>query len=182
MTFAVRLALLLVAMTASVAAADEPRAAFALKDGWVELALQQDGKPVADASVQIIDDKGQPFGDGETGPSGQASFPAPRGASFTLEIKAAGRTSDPIRLYMMDQRLEPARVLLSYGLRPCCRFKSQSDTPTEPAPETTPTEPAPSLTKRVLLVAILGGVPLLAAIFFVQKRRRAGAALPSPKE
>ncbi len=175
MAAALRFALMLVAITASVAGADEPRAAFVLKDGWVELALKQDGKPIADAAVQIIDEKGTPFGEGETGATGQASFPAPRGTSFTLEIKSAGRTSDPIRLHMMEQRLEPARVLLSYGLRPCCRFKSQSDEPTPEAPTEAAAEAVPIQTPylyRVLLVGMIVWLPWLAVAFLVRKYRR----------
>jgi hypothetical protein len=178
MTKVSRLVLLLLALALSATCrADEPRAAFTAKNGWVDLALQQDGKPVADAVVQIIDEKGTPFGEGETGATGQASFPMPRGASFLVEIKADGRTSDPIRLHVSDARIEPARVLLSYGLRPCCRFKTTNE---EPPPVIPPTAPAESsLTNRIVWGVGLAGVTLAAAAYFVQKRR---SSSPLPKE
>jgi len=108
----------------------EPQASFALKKGWVEVTLRKNGKPLANAKVQVIDEAGKNFADGETGDDGQAAFPMPRGASFAVEIKAGEKTSDPIRLYKSDGGIAPARVLLSYGLRPCCRSKGRDDTVT----------------------------------------------------
>ena len=179
--FAPLLAALAILVQEPRCGADEPRAAFVLKNGWVDLALKHEGKPVADATIQIVDEKGTPFGEGETGPTGQASFPMPRGASFTLEIKAAGRTSDPIRLHVVESHIEPARVLLSYGLRPCCRFKSTNEEPPPAATPTVPAEPSPSLTKWIVLGVLLAGVPLGAAAYFVQKRWRSDGLSPLPK-
>ncbi len=98
----------------------EPRIAFAVKDGFVEFALRQNGEPIADAIIEITDDKGRKFS-GESGPDGEGAFPSQNSASFTVEIKTGARTADPIRLYKTADGIEPARVLLSYGLRPCCR-------------------------------------------------------------
>ena len=112
--------------------AAEPQAAFAFKDGWVEFAVRQDGQPVANALIQVIDERGTDFAQGETGEEGQAAFPLPRGSWFMVEIKTGNRSADPIRLYKMDEGIEPARVLLSYGLRPCCRFKSAPTAATDP--------------------------------------------------
>src|SRR5581483_2280836 len=122
-----RLGVLLLAIHAARAAAAEPQAVFVLKNGWVTLALQQDGRPLADAVVEITDERGTKFGEGQTGQDGRAEFPAPRGTSFLVEVKSQGRAADPIRLYKLDAGVAPGRVLLSYGLRPCCRFKAPRD-------------------------------------------------------
>ena len=103
--------------------AAEPQVAFTLKKGWVEFAVRREGKPVADALIQVLDERGNQFAEGETGPEGEASFPLPAGSFFTVEIKTGARTADPIRLFKTVEGVEPARVLLSYGLRPCCRSR-----------------------------------------------------------
>jgi hypothetical protein len=106
----------------SMASAHEPQAAFVLKGNWVECLVEQDGRPAANAALVILDAQGNKFADGETDDTGLAQFPAPAGSSFTVEIKTAGaKTADPIRIMRAGSRIEPARVLLSYGLRPCCR-------------------------------------------------------------
>lgn len=108
--------------SAGVVRAHEPQAAFVLKGNWVECLVDQDGRPAANATLVILDAQGNKFADGETDDTGLAQFPAPAGSSFTVEIKTAGaKTADPIRIMKVGSRIEPARVLLSYGLRPCCR-------------------------------------------------------------
>jgi hypothetical protein len=148
----------------------EPQATFTLKNGWVEFALRKDGRPVANATIQVINEHGKNLGDGETGENGQTAFPLPPGASFVVvEIKAGERTADPIRLYKRDSSVEPARVLLSYGLRSCCRsIKPQGEViivsePTETAHE----EPMP----WHFAVPVIAGLSVAAAILFVVWRR-----------
>jgi hypothetical protein len=127
--------------------AAEPQASFTHKNGWVEVALCKDGMPVANATIDITNPHGINIASGEV-EKGQAGFPLPPGASFVIvEIKIGEKTADPIRLYKHDAGVEPARVLLSYGLRPCCRsiktpregttLASQGETPPvyeEPTP------------------------------------------------
>lgn len=115
--------------------AEEPRVAFALKKGWVDFTLLREGKPVQDALVRILDAAGNNFAEGQTGPDGQGGFPMPRGPGLTLEIKTGNKTADPIRLLRNGDSLQPAKVLLSYGLRPCCRFLPGKE-PKGPTPET----------------------------------------------
>ncbi len=104
--------------------AGEPQVTFALKAGWVEFSARQDGKPIDGAILVILDERGGKIAEGETGPSGETAFPMPTGgASCIVEIKTGARTADPIRLVKTEAGVEPARVLLSYGLRPCCRSK-----------------------------------------------------------
>jgi hypothetical protein len=144
----------------------EPQVAFTLKKGWVEFAVRRDGKPVADALIHVIDERGNQFAEGETGPDGDAAFPAPPGASFIVEIKTGERTADPIRLFKTAGGVEPARVLLSYGLRPCCRSISRG----EPLIVGTPTEPgvAPEESTSVgpWLAGILGGLIAITLLCF----------------
>jgi hypothetical protein len=114
--------------------------AFVLKRGWVAFTLQQNGQPVPDASVLVIDEGGRQFAEGETGAEGRGEFPLPPGQSFLVEFKVGSRRADPIRLQRSGdgKRVEPANVLLSFGLRPCCRVVSrreQVETP-EPSPAT----------------------------------------------
>ena len=148
----------------------EPQAAFVLnKRGWVEFALRQDGRAVANATIQIIDDQGVNFAEGETGDEGETAFPLPRGAFCVVEIKVGKRTADPIRLYKSDKSIVPARVLLSYGLRPCCRFKDRSEVTTVETALEPPDVPNESLRLGSFLAAVVAGLSIAALIVFVVK-------------
>ncbi len=127
---------LLVSGAAAPCNAAEPQVAFTLKKGWVGFAIEQDGKPVPSAIVRAFDEHGHNFAEGETGDEGRGEVPQPRGASFTIEIKVGKRVADPIRIRRAGKGVEPANVLLSFGLRPCCRVPSQgwSFKPPEPMP------------------------------------------------
>lgn len=148
--------------------AHEPQAAFALKGGWVECKVEQDGRPLGNAGLVILDGHGNKFADGETDDSGLGQFPAPAGASFTLEIKTGTKTSDPIRLLKVGSRIEPATVLLSYGLRPCCRGLVNRDTSWKAAGKVAPSGDE-------LLYWIVGAVAvcaLLGAVVFMRMPKR----------
>jgi hypothetical protein len=118
--------------------AAEPQVAFAVKTGWLEFTLRQNGEPVPDATVLVFDEDGRQFAEGETGDQGRGQFPLPRGQAFHVEIKLGGRTADPIRLRRSGdgKSVVPANVLLSFGLRPCCRVVPRSERveAQEPAP------------------------------------------------
>jgi hypothetical protein len=107
------------------APAAEPQVEFEVKDGWVEFVLTQDDKPVPDAVVQVYDGNGGKFAFGEPGAEGRGTFPLPSGPEFRVEIKVGGRTADLIRLTVTESRVTPDRVLLSFGLAPCCRVPSR---------------------------------------------------------
>jgi hypothetical protein len=152
------ISLFVAASLVAPASAGEPHVTFALKGRWVEFTVQQAGKPVADAILQVIDEQGKPFAEGQTGPEGESAFPLPGGSSFTVEIKTGPRTADPIRLFKTGEGIEPARVLLSYGLRPCCRSNLRkepviTDTPGEPEPP-----PRGSILPWLCAAALLLGV------------------------
>lgn len=155
----------------------EPQAAFTLnRSGWVEVALRQEGRPVANATIQIIDDQGGNFAEGETGEEGETAFPLPRGDFCVVEIKIGKRTADPIRLYKFDKRIEPARVLLSYGLRPCCRFKDRGEVETVETALESPDVPIESYGMWSILAAVGAGFSIAVLIFFMAKGRFASAS------
>ncbi len=99
----------------------EPHVTFKVEDGWIALTLRKQGQPIADADLRIIDERGGAFASGQTGVSGESTFPMPPGKSFLVEVKIGERISDPIRIYQKGAEVEPSRVLLSFGLKPCCR-------------------------------------------------------------
>lgn len=116
-----------------VGAAAEPQVDFSLKAGWVECGVTKDGEPVRDAVFHIISASGSKFAEGETDDRGQGQFPVPPGKWFIVEIKTGTRTADAIRLVHDSDGIQPAKVLLSYGLRPCCRVLAKKDATPKPA-------------------------------------------------
>lgn len=100
----------------------EPQVVFQVKDGWVEFTVRHDGEPCAEATVNVLDQAGKKFAEGETGLDGQGVFPLPAGSFFIVEFKVGKRTADPVPLRRTRDGVEPSRVLLSYGLLPCCRI------------------------------------------------------------
>lgn len=119
------------------AQASEPVVAFAANGGFLEMTLTHDGKAI-EAIVELRDEKGVPIV-GETD-KGEATIPLPAGESYVIEIKTGERTADPIRLYRTATGVEPSRVLLSYGLRPCCRSKVVREPIIAGAPDPPPVE------------------------------------------
>ncbi len=163
--------------------AAEPQVTFALKAGWVDCSVRQDGKPIAGAVIQILDERGVKFAEGETGPGGETAFPMPAGSSCIVEIKTGERTADPIRLIKSDGGVEPARVLLSYGLRPLCRSKLIKP---EPIIAGFPNEPPVEMKESNNLLAALAAVLFAAGIVIGQiwwlRRRFRTATNFLPKE
>lgn len=159
---------------------EEPQVAFVLKDGWVELVLRQHGKPLADARMQVTDERGRNFAQGETGKDGEAGFPLPRGNSFIVEFKTGERMADPIRLARVDDEVQPARVLLSYGLRPCCRFKGRPEAVIEPTETEVPAAPVVSPT-WLWIAALPIGIALVAVLLFMMTRQFHDVSSPCPR-
>jgi hypothetical protein len=98
-----------------------PRASFALEHGWVQVQVRQEKGPVADARIRVFDDAEQVFAEGETDEQGVGSFPA-RGHTCRIGITINGKECDLIPLHLDGKTAEPARVLLTFGTRPCCRM------------------------------------------------------------
>jgi hypothetical protein len=149
----------------------EPQATFVLKQGWVKFAVRKDGRPVGNVTIEIIDENGVRVASGDTGPESETEFPLPPGASFVVEIKVGDRTADPIRLFKSGRNVEPGRVLLSYGLRPCCRSIKTRDEATVGTPIETPTVPSEEPTRWHLLVPVFAGVLIAGLVAFVFWRR-----------
>jgi len=160
------------------ARAAEPQIAFVVKEGWVDFTLKQDAEPVSDAQVKIFDQNGHKFAEGETGTDGHGTFPMPTGDLFIAEIQIGERTADPIRICRYGEGVEPDRVLLTFGLRPCCtaelRRKSRklndAGTPSE----------TPLWANRMTLT-IIGSIAVscLFAVFLTRLRSRRGI-VPEP--
>jgi hypothetical protein len=141
----IRLATVVLVTAAIVAAspAAEPEVAFGVKDGWVEMTLTRDDRPVPDARIKVFDHQGGTFADGETGPDGRGEFPLPPGDSFRVEIVVEGRTADPIPLTRVDDHVVPGRVLLSFGLSPCCKVPKRGRASGPEPPGSAPVSPGP---------------------------------------
>ncbi len=153
--------------------ASEPVVAFAANGGFLELTLKRDGKAI-DAIVELRDEKGTPIL-GET-ENGEATIPLPAGASYTIELKTGERTADPIRLYRTPTGVEPSRVLLSYGLRPCCRTKVQREPIIAGAPDPAPEPEEPRWWDwRLVLAGIVGIWLAITLPFLFAKLMRRGA-------
>lgn len=106
--------------------AAEPQISFAVKNRWVKFTLTHDDQPVTNGMVRVLDGGGNSFAEGETGDNGQGEFPLPPGRLFRVEIKIGNRTADLIPITSIaGNRVIPDRVLLSFGLAPCCRMVSR---------------------------------------------------------
>ncbi len=148
------LAILLALGFDSFCCSGEPRATFAFQSGWVEMSLLKDGKPVEGATVQIDDEHGTRFAKGETDESGKAAFPVPNGPWWTVDIVTGGRSADPIRLFKTETGVEPGRVLLSYGVRPCCRGKSPRTSVSSDPPDESPPSGAGGVFPGIMLIVM----------------------------
>ena len=128
-------------LSATTVLTAEPQISFAVKNRWVQFTLTHDDKPVTNGMVRVFDSFGNTFAEGETGTNGQGEFPLPSGHQFRVEIKIGDRAADPIPVTSIGgNRIVPERVLLSFGLAPCCRIVSRglverATTVIEPPPE-----------------------------------------------
>lgn len=155
------------------ARAAEPEIAFNVVDGWVDLKLTQDDKPLPGAKVLVLDSRGGKFADGETGPDGSGEFPMPPGTQFRVEVKIGDRTADMILLTQVDGIVVPKSVLLSFGLAPCCRFSSRSATIAEEE-QAAPTAKVRDFPVASWLQGTVGvGLAVLGAAILVRHERRA---------
>jgi hypothetical protein len=134
------LALLVSANTAQTA---EPQISFTVKNRWVKFNLTHDETPVTNGMVRVFDGFGNTFAEGETGTNGQGEFPLPSGHQFKVEIKIGERTADLIPVTSIGgNRVVPNRVLLSFGLAPCCRIVSRGVVEKQTATVLSPHEPS----------------------------------------
>ncbi|HEY7155617.1 MAG TPA: hypothetical protein VH575_16770 [Gemmataceae bacterium] len=106
------------------ATASEPHVAFEVSKDRLRFALTHDEKPVANAGVRVFDGI-LVCAVAESGPDGRGEFVMPSGRLFSVEIKIGDRTVDRIFLKKTGDQVFPSRVLLSFGLAPCCRMPSR---------------------------------------------------------
>ncbi len=92
-----------------------------MNDGWIAFSLTHDEKPVVNAKVRVLDTRNGVFAEGEPEPEGRGKFPMPLSRYFLVEAKVGERFADPILLTKGGNSVAPDTVLLSFGLRPCCR-------------------------------------------------------------
>jgi len=152
------LALSVLALPAVAAA--EPRVAFTVEDGWLRFAVRQDDKPVADAAVSVFTEQGAPWAKGETGDNGKGGFPLPRGDEVLVELKLGEKTADLITLRRTGDGVEPAEVLVTFGLRPCCRVPSRGGV-YQPGPDVSPASSGRWLAWTVMSGCLLVGGSLV---------------------
>ncbi len=146
----------------AVGLAAEPRAAFSVESGWLQFAVTQDGQPVPAAAVAVFNEQGTPWASGETDAEGRGSFPLPRGDSLLVELKVGSRSADLITLRRTAEGVVPANVLLSFGLRPCCRVPSRGGVyRPEAEVEITPASRLRWLPLTAMAACLLAGVSLL---------------------
>jgi hypothetical protein len=115
-------ALILLGLMAAPVWASEPVVAFRVEEGWVRFAVTRDDQPVRDVTLRVVDRPGAPFVEGEADEQGVGSFPAPASADCVVTFTLAGQEADPMLIQFADKksRVEPERVLLTFGRRPCC--------------------------------------------------------------
>lgn len=166
---------------ASPAAAREPQVTFVVKDGWVEMTVTQDDKPVADALIRVFSATGHKFAEGETGPGGRGEFPLPPGHSFRVEIKIGDRTADPILLTPIDDHVVPTNVLLSFGLAPCCRVPPRGGVFGSKSPTESPLNTATSSLGSMPVWMQAGGAVVftILGVFILFGSRRSTSKEPS---
>jgi hypothetical protein len=106
----------------------EPQIAFQVKGKWLSLTVTQAGQPLPDVGVEVFSATAQKFAAGETDDAGQGQFPLPPGPYCHLEVRVGVRVADTIKLQLLGDRVLPGAVLLSFGLKPCCRVPSRGST------------------------------------------------------
>src|SRR3954469_22529686 len=125
-------------LAAGQCAAARPEASFALVDGWIEARIEQDGKPVAGARVEVFDVIGAPFAQGETAEQGVGTFPRPRGHTCRLAVTIGGKPCDSVLLPFEGESASPPRVQLTFGDRSCCRTTGRGRPPYDEEPDAQP--------------------------------------------
>ncbi len=135
------------------------------------MGLRKEARGIADAEVRIFDERGGSFGTGQTGSNGDSEFPLPPGKAFHVEIKVGDKFCDPIRLFNHGDKVEPSRVLLSFGLKPCCRnvFAKESE---EGSPSEAPIEIEPPLSTAMFVIGEISLLTLAAGVCFLAYRRK----------
>lgn len=125
----------LVCMAASPALADDapapnpPIARFELEDGWVNVSLERDGKPVPNARMKVLVDKGafdkQLWAEGELEDVGRGTFPRPPGKYCQVVFDLGDGPVAPIPLNFLSDGLVPTESPVRDGKSVCCLVPSR---------------------------------------------------------
>jgi hypothetical protein len=158
-------ALAVLLLAAGQCAAAKPEASFALVDGWIEARVEQDGKPVAGARVEVFDVIGAPFAQGETAEQGIGTFPRPKGHTCRLAVTIGGKPCESVLLTFEGESVSPARVQLTFNDRSCCRTSGRGQPPFDDEPDFDPPG-------RVALLLAAGGCCLSGAFALALSLRR----------
>lgn len=116
----------LIALVATVApsagedAPSLPTATFEVEDGWVNVRLQRDGKPVPNTRLKVLVER-QLWAEGEMGDEGLGTFPRPRGMYCQLVFDMGAGPAAPIPLnFLPDGTLVPTESPVRDGTAACC--------------------------------------------------------------
>lgn len=150
--------------------AGEPQATFALVKVDLEIRVEQDGKPVKDMKIRVLDLGATTLMDAEE-INGTVSLPLlDKRSGYLVGITIPGKKkeADLITLRRTGNTLTPPRVLLGFS-KPCCRVAASP--PVVAAP---PEDDAPRPDKRSGEWFLLGvsGACLLAAGMMLMFLRR----------
>jgi hypothetical protein len=155
--------MLLLAVTLALAGA-KPEVSFSAEGGFVTLRLEGPAGPIADAIIKAYDHVEFVFAEGETDEAGIGTFPAPAGGVCRIGITIKGKECDLIPLHVRPDAVDPPRVQLTFGTRPCCRFAvKRSARDWSPLDD----EPGPPPDRTALLFATGGAFVGVAAAMFL---------------
>lgn len=159
-------------LVAPIGWADAPRVSFTLKKGWVTCRVTREDRPVTDANLKIIDGNGQAFADGDVNDEGVSEFPLPRTDSVYVMIQIADKSTDMIRLFREGEGVFPSEVLLTFGLTPCCRPPTRTESVAE-------TNEAIASVERTYDMSVGAGIAAAVAFGMVLFMRRARTQRPA---
>jgi hypothetical protein len=163
------LGLALLLLVGSSLRAAEPQATFALVKGELAISVEQDGKPIKNMKIRVLDLGGTTLLSAEE-IDGTISFPSDRRSGYLVGITIPGKKkeADFVTLRRKGNTLTPPRVLLGFS-KPCCRVALSSKPESAPA---TPDVARPDKRSIAWIVFGVSGACLLAAGMMLMFFRR----------
>lgn len=143
-------------------APNPPIARFELEDGWVNVRLERDGKPVPNAKLKVLLDKGdfskQVWAEGDLEDVGIGTFPVPPAKYCQVVFDLGDGPVAPIPLNFLKDGLVPTESPVRDGKSVCCLLPLRERKPED---QEGPTWREPLLIGAAVLVvngAIIGWV------------------------
>ena len=157
-------------LIASSLRASEPQATFALVEGELQIGVEQDGKPIKNMKIRVLDLGATTLMDAEE-IDGTVSFPLDKRSGYLVGITIPGKKkeADFITLRRSGNTLTPPRVLLGFS-KPCCRVAVSPRSAVAPPPEAD--APRPDKRSGAWLLLGVSGACLLAAGMMLMFFRR----------